>query len=355
MSYVSDNDNDNDNDKELNNEKEEEKIYIGKKRAKCRKKLSLTKYKFENIKIEKQPNKKTKNYIDLSNQKEKRVIKLFKNERLKLSKTFNYLTHYITISNILHLNKPSLTMTINNPLFNNIDSIEEFKLPSSYCCSCKNICLPDYCECIKDHQQKFECNERCLCNSESCGNRCIQFGLTHKFFVKFISKSKGFGLFADEDIEKGEYVCEYVGNIITKNEAEQKIHFNLINHKPNYILQLKEEYPNIIISTYIDSEKYGNLARFINHSCEPNLDFEIIRVNSFIPHCAFFANRKISAGEEITFSYIGFNNYNNNENINKKNNEKENKITENNLEDKASFSYKKCLCGSKKCKGFIPN
>ena len=148
-------------------------------------------------------------------------------------------------------------------------------------------------------------------------------------------------------------MCEYVGNIITKSEAEQKIHFNHINQKPNYILQLKEEYPNIIISTYIDSEKYGNLARFINHSCEPNLDFEIIRINSFIPHCAFFANKKISAGEEITFSYIGFNNYNKNEILNQKNNNNDNNDT--GKENNDSFSYKKCLCGSKNCKGFIPN
>lgn len=346
MSNVSNND----------NEKEEEKIFIGKKRSKCRKKLTLNKYKFENIKIEKQPNKKTKNFIDLSNQKEKRIIKLFKSERSKLIKTFDYLTHYITTSSILHLNKPSLTMTMNNPLFNNVDSIEEFKLPSSYCCSCKNLCLPDICECIKNHQQKFECNEKCLCN-ESCGNRCIQYGLIHKFYVKYISKTKGFGLFADENIEKGDYVCEYIGNIITKNEAEQKIHFNLINQRPNYILQLKEEYPNIIISTYIDSEKYGNLSRFINHSCEPNLDFEIIRINSFIPHCAFFANKKIYAGEEITFSYIGFNNYNDNDNKIRKNEKgKENKKIINNMDNNiGSLSYKKCLCGSKKCKGFIPN
>ena len=347
MSNVSDND----------TEKDEEKKFIGKKRTKRQKKVSLTKYKFENIKIEKQPTKKAKNYVDLSNQKEKRIIKLFKNERSKLLKTFNYLNNYIVKSNILNLNKPSLTMTINNPLFNNIDSLEEFKLPPSYCCSCKSICLPEYCECIKNHQQKFECNEKCLCNTEACGNRCIQFGLIHKFYIKYISKMKGFGLFADEDIEEGDYVCEYVGNIITKNEAEKKIHFNHLNQRPNYILQLKEEYHNVIISTFIDSEKYGNLARFINHSCEPNLDFEIIRINSFIPHCAFFANRKILAGEEITFSYIGFNNSNISDNNKKKSDEvgKENKTNENNLDNNNSLSYKKCLCGSKNCKGFIPN
>ena len=98
------------------------------------------------------------------------------------------------------------------------------------------------------------------------------------------------------------------------------------------------------------------MARFINHSCEPNLDFEIIRINSFIPHCAFFANKKILAGEEITFSYVGFNNCNKNESDKNGENGKENKTNEINLDnDIGSFFFKKCLCGSKNCKGFIPN
>ena len=124
------------------------------------------------------------------------------------------------------------------------------------------------------------------------------------------------------------------------------------------MLQLREEYNNVIINTYIDSEIYGNFARFINHSCEPNLYFEIIRINSFIPHCAFFANRKIFAGEEITFSYIGYNDEikNNIQNEINTEDEKENNKIENNIKNiKTSFSYKKCLCGSKNCKGFIPN
>ena len=132
-----------------------------------------------------------------------------------------------------------------------------------------------------------------------------------------------------------------------------------MKQKPNYILQLKEEYPNVVVSTYIDSEIYGNFARFINHSCEPNLDFEIIRINSFIPHCAFFAKKFIKAGEEITFSYIGTNyeikkdDYNE---IKKSEEEKENNKIENTIiNEKTSFSYKKCFCGSKNCKGFIPN
>ena len=343
----------------LSNSEESNKNFLQKKRKQNEKKFSISKYDTKKTKSEKYGKKKIKKYIDLSSKKEKYPIKLSKSDRTRLIKSFNYQNNYITSSNIIHYKKSSITTTVNNPVFNSIDSIDEFQLPKTYHCSCKSVCIPDTCECIQLHTQKFECNDNCTCYKGVCSNRNIQYGINHKFLVKYISKNKGFGVFAEEDIEKGEFVGEYIGTIITKNEAEKKIHFNHINQKPNYVLQLKEEYPNIVISTYIDSEIYGNFARFINHSCEPNLDFEIIRVNSFIPRCAFFANRKILAGEEITFSYIGTNNeikkddYNEIKNIHEE--EKENNKVENNNNGNISFSYKKCFCGAKNCNGFIPN
>ena len=343
----------------LSNSEESNKNFLQKKRKQKEKKFSISKYDTKKTKSEKYGKKKIKKYIDLSSKKEKYPIKLSKSDRTRLIKSFNYQNNYITSSNIIHYKKSSITTTVNNPVFNSIDSIDEFQLPKTYHCSCKSVCIPDTCECIQLHTQKFECNDNCTCYKGVCSNRNIQYGINHKFLVKYISKNKGFGVFAEEDIEKGEFVGEYIGTIITKNEAEKKIHFNHINQKPNYVLQLKEEYPNIVISTYIDSEIYGNFARFINHSCEPNLDFEIIRVNSFIPRCAFFANRKILAGEEITFSYIGTNNeikkddYNEIKNIHEE--EKENNKVENNNNGNISFSYKKCFCGAKNCNGFIPN
>ncbi len=52
----------------------------------------------------------------------------------------------------------------------------------------------------------------------------------------------------------------------------------------------------------MDANKYGNIARFINHSCEPNL----VPVKVFthhqdlrFPHIALFASRKIPKGQEL--------------------------------------------------------
>ena len=338
---------------------ESDKDFLQKKRKIKDKTISITKYNIAKNSSDKISKKKNQNYIDISLKKETFPIKLLKSDNSKLIKNFNYQSNYITSSNILHYKKSITPITVNNPQYDSIDSLKEFQLPKTYHCTCKNICIPDICDCIEKHSQKFECNDNCTCYKGACGNRNLQYGLNHSFLIKYISRNKGFGVFAEEDIEPGEFVCEYIGNVITKNEAEKKIHLNHMKQKPNYILQLKEEYPNVVVSTYIDSEIYGNFARFINHSCEPNLDFEIIRINSFIPHCAFFAKKFIKAGEEITFSYIGTNyeikkdDYNE---IKKSEDEKENNKIENTIiNEKTSFSYKKCFCGSKNCKGFIPN
>ncbi len=60
----------------------------------------------------------------------------------------------------------------------------------------------------------------------------------------------------------------------------------------------------------IDSSTKGNLSRFINHSCDPNLAAYSVWINSSDPniyHVAFFASRDIQNGEEITFNYENMN------------------------------------------------
>ena len=46
----------------------------------------------------------------------------------------------------------------------------------------------------------------------------------------------------------------------------------------------------------------GNLARFINHCCEPNCYAEIIKVANQ-PKIVIYAKRNLSPGEEITYDY----------------------------------------------------
>ena len=52
----------------------------------------------------------------------------------------------------------------------------------------------------------------------------------------------------------------------------------------------------------LDANNYGNIARFINHSCQPNLTpVKVFATHQDLrfPHIALFANRDIKKGEEL--------------------------------------------------------
>ncbi|XP_073678229.1 histone-lysine N-methyltransferase SETDB1-A isoform X2 [Garra rufa] len=56
----------------------------------------------------------------------------------------------------------------------------------------------------------------------------------------------------------------------------------------------------------IDARQEGNLGRFINHSCSPNLFVQNVFVDTHdlrFPWVAFFASKRIKAGTELTWDY----------------------------------------------------
>ena len=84
---------------------------------------------------------------------------------------------------------------------------------------------------------RFECNSACTCAS-TCSNRIVQHGIT-KFLAVILTKNRGFGLITLEDIPKGQFVCEYAGEIIHTDEAKYRWQ-NKKCHSSNYILVIKE-------------------------------------------------------------------------------------------------------------------
>lgn len=56
----------------------------------------------------------------------------------------------------------------------------------------------------------------------------------------------------------------------------------------------------------LDAQKVGNIGRFFNHSCEPNLFIQNVFIDTHdlrLPHVAFFTNRIVHAMEELTWDY----------------------------------------------------
>lgn len=92
------------------------------------------------------------------------------------------------------------------------------------------------------------------------------------------------GLFAEEKIKKGELIIEYIGNVLTDKEVK-----NFPNNK--YIFSVEKNFN-------LDGSPKSNIARYANHSCNPNAESELKKKRVFLR-----AIKNISKGEEITFDY----------------------------------------------------
>ncbi|KAJ6645462.1 putative histone-lysine N-methyltransferase CG1716, partial [Pseudolycoriella hygida] len=140
----------------------------------------------------------------------------------------------------------------------------------------------------------IECGSRC-----AVGDRC-----TNKRFQKhqnsdctiFKAGKKGFGMKAVSVIEAGEFIMEYVGEVLnTKQFDERRFKYSNDNIQHHYFMALRSD-------CVIDATTKGNISRFINHSCDPNAETQKWTVNGEL-RIGFFSTRTIQPDEEITFDY----------------------------------------------------
>ncbi|NWR69817.1 SETMR methyltransferase, partial [Centropus unirufus] len=214
-------------------------------------------------------------------------------------------------------------------------------------CSClrhgesySSLCLRPTAEKEGYTKPVFECNAMCQCG-ESCQNRVVQRGLQFRLEV-FKTEKKGWGLRTLEFIGKGRFVCEYAGEVLGFNEARRRIQAQTLKDS-NYIIAVREHlHSGQIMETFVDPTYTGNVGRFLNHSCEPNLFMVPVRVDSMVPKLALFAATEISAGEELSYDYSGrF------LNLPITNSEQKTREEDNRLR-------KPCYCGSHACASFLP-
>ena len=116
-------------------------------------------------------------------------------------------------------------------------------------------------------------------------------------------KARAWGVLTTRDIEQGEMVVEYVGEIMTKEQAD-------LRERSYRERGLANSYAAHTGNHIIDATLFGNCSRFINHSCAPNLKFvrwhprdKSKHILRNLPRIVFAAKRDIAAGEELTFDY----------------------------------------------------
>ena len=121
------------------------------------------------------------------------------------------------------------------------------------------------------------------------------------------------GLYANRNIRKGTKIIEYKGKIISVKKSETDPKFD--NDKAIYLFNINKKYD-------LDGDFKFNIARLINHSCDPNCEVMGKGLKLWV-----YALKNILKGEELSYDY-GFN------------------FDEN-------FRQFPCRCGSKKCVGYI--
>lgn len=141
-----------------------------------------------------------------------------------------------------------------------------------------------------------ECSNASCRLGPSCGNRPFaNLGATSQRPLQlFKTDGKGWGVMSTRNIEQGELVVEYVGEVIDHDTWEyRKAKLWRFDHM--YFMTLNR-------TEIVDATERGNIARFINHSCDPSLQVEKWYVNR-TPRLGLWAKRPIMAGEELSYNY----------------------------------------------------
>ncbi|EFO99407.1 hypothetical protein CRE_22386 [Caenorhabditis remanei] len=143
----------------------------------------------------------------------------------------------------------------------------------------------------------IECSDGCGC-SYNCPRRQLQRG-QQKFLVIFYEGDRGFGIRPGEFIKRGEFIMEYVGEILALKQGDY------LNRDVSYDAKLTVFDNNLVIS----SARLGNVARFLGHACQPNATFieaysRKCETDPLFPRIGVYATSDIKIGEEVTISYF---------------------------------------------------
>ncbi|KAJ5110819.1 hypothetical protein N7532_001354 [Penicillium argentinense] len=173
----------------------------------------------------------------------------------------------------------------------------------------------------------YECdNGNCRLGPE-CGNRNFnelkartKAGGKYNIGVEVIKTAdRGYGVRSNRSFEPNQIIVEYTGEIITQFECERRMRSVYKNNECYYLMYFDQ---NMII----DATR-GSIARFVNHSCEPNCRMEKWTVAGK-PRMALFAgDRGIMTGQELSYDY--------------------------NFDPYSNKNVQQCRCGAENCRGIL--
>ncbi|XP_056292494.1 N-lysine methyltransferase KMT5A-A-like [Pseudoliparis swirei] len=117
--------------------------------------------------------------------------------------------------------------------------------------------------------------------------------------IKYINAFKGRGIFTSALFEKGDFLLEYRGELISQQECErrQRLHNDCLK------VFMFEFYFNGKLWCFDAAKEDGSLGRLVNdNNVNPNAKMKYLNIQGK-PHLCLFATRDISQGEEVTYNY----------------------------------------------------
>ncbi|XP_042296720.1 histone-lysine N-methyltransferase ASH1L [Sceloporus undulatus] len=189
-------------------------------------------------------------------------------------------------------------------------------------CNCKKPEENNKKGCLDDCLNRMifaECSPNTCPCGEQCCNQRIQRHEWVQCLERFRAEEKGWGIRTKESLKAGQFIIEYLGEVVSEQEFRNRMIEQYHNHSDHYCLNLDS-------GMVIDSYRMGNEARFINHSCNPNCEMQKWSVNG-VYRIGLYALKDMPAGTELTYDY----NFH-------------------------SFNVEKqqlCKCGFDKCRGII--
>ncbi|KAH8702593.1 SET and WW domain protein [Talaromyces proteolyticus] len=171
-------------------------------------------------------------------------------------------------------------------------------------------------DCI-NRATRIECLNDCGCGRDCQNQRFQRKEYANVAVIK--TAKKGFGLRAETEIKPHQFIYEYIGEVINEaNFRRRMLQYDKEGIRHFYFMSLNK-------GEFVDATKKGNLARFCNHSCNPNCYVDKWVVGEKL-RMGIFAERHIQAGEELVFNY----------NV-----------------DRYGADPQPCYCGEQNCTGFI--
>ena len=164
-----------------------------------------------------------------------------------------------------------------------------------------------------------ECCPQTCPTGIACSNQRIQRYEWSPGLQRFMTAKRGWGIRTTEPIKSGEFILEYIGEIVSDQLFKKRMTERYGNDQHHYSLKIDS-------GMVIDGYRVANEGRFVNHSCEPNCEMQKWAVNGYYRVC-MFALRDIDPNEELFYDY-NFHSFN-------------------------LDSQQTCHCGSTKCRGII--